>query len=90
MFIDVKYTVWQRAHFSDEADVEEIIGEIEKEHINAKSELPEVIYDDTFGFIENEVLFNTENYIAAYENGAATINVYNDDGEKVWTNFEEI
>lgn len=89
MYIDVKYTIWQRAKFSDEANINIVIEKLKAEHEFDKYNVPDVIHDDTYGFIENEILYDTDEFMSPQENNAATIEVYNDKHECVWTNFDE-
>lgn len=72
-YIDVKYTIWQRLHYNDEADMKKLAKIIEKTgSVND-------IVEEEFGFIENEVLYDTEEFITPEENKASTIEVYKDD-----------
>lgn len=78
-WIDTKVTIWIRAHFSNEADMQEVIRQIKEGDINN-------IYDESNGFIECETLFDTEVHIAPKDNhGDATVEVYKGD-EVIWEN----
>jgi hypothetical protein len=78
-YIDVKVTVWNRLHFSEESNMQGISDLIKEEGLD------EVI-DDKLGFLESETLFDTEERMTPAENGnQATIEVYADSKE-IWTN----
>lgn len=69
-YVDVKHTIWQRIHFKDDADMDRIVGDIER------TGDAEELYDEEYGFEENEVLYDTAEFIPAKENQAPTIEVY--------------
>lgn len=78
-YIDVKVTVWNRLHFSEESNMQGIVDLIKEDGLD------EVI-DDKLGFIESETLFDTEERITPADNGnQSTIEVYAD-GTEIWTN----
>lgn len=78
-YVDVKITVWQRHHFTDETDMQQII-----EMIKVKG-LDEVI-DDAAGFTESEILFETQSDMTPEENERqSTIEVYRDE-TPLWNN----
>lgn len=71
-FVDIKVTVWNRVHFSDEANMQEVTDLIKQGNI-------ESIFDENLGFEEEETLFDTEGYLSVEENdGCSTIEVYED------------
>ena len=78
-YIDIKETIWRRYHFSDEANMEEIIKELEKGSFD--------IFDiDSAKFQESEVLYDTGQSITPEENGGEpTIEVYNKE-VMIWDN----
>ena len=83
-YVDIKYTIWQRVHFHKETNMNEIIELI-------KTGNEDSIFDEELGFMENEVLYDTEEQLSLEDNeGNATIEVYqgNDNGnqELIWDN----
>jgi len=71
-FVDIKVTVWNRVHFSDEANMQEVTDLIKQGNI-------ESIFDEDLGSEEKETLFDTEEYLSVEENdGCSTIEVYED------------
>lgn len=81
-YVDVKYTIWQRIHFNDDADMDKIVDNIQK------TGDVEDLYDDEYGFEENEVLYDTAEFIPAKENQASTIEVYKNN-ELIYENWKE-
>lgn len=78
-FVDTKVSIWTRAHFTDEADMQEIIRQIKKEGLNSA-------FSDENGYTEYEILYDTEVPIKPENNnGAPTIEVYQGD-EVIWDN----
>src|SRR5690606_29628233 len=78
-YIDVKVTVWNRLHFSEESNMKGIADLIQQEGI-------EEVIDDKLGFAESETLYDTEERLEPRDNGGqATIEVY-EDGKEVWNN----
>ncbi len=78
-YIDVKVTVWNRLHFSEQSDMQGIADLI-------KEDGQDEVIDDKLGFIESETLYDTEEKLTLAENGnQATIEVYADSKE-IWTN----
>ncbi|MBN8878030.1 MAG: hypothetical protein J0I32_10825 [Sphingobacteriales bacterium] len=78
-YIDVKVTVWNRLHFSDQSNMRGIADLIKEDGLD------EVI-DDKIGFLESEILYDTEEKLIPADNGnQATIEVYAD-GTEIWTN----
>ncbi|MFT3749082.1 MAG: hypothetical protein QM768_12225 [Agriterribacter sp.] len=78
-YIKVKVTVWHKLHYTEQANMPGLADII---HENG---LEEVI-DDKLGFLESEILYDTENRLQpAGNDNRATIEVYAD-GKKIWTN----
>ena len=78
-YIDNKVTVWQRFHFSDNADMNKLIEEIKTSGLD-------YVIDDNFGFEEFEILNDTEGSLTVEENdGESTIEVYKK-GEIIYSN----
>ena len=70
-YIDYKTTIWQRLYFTDETDMQEKIKKLEKDY------LPFDLAEAGEGFIENEILYDTQEFITAEENdGQSTIEVF--------------
>jgi hypothetical protein len=82
-YLDRKVTMWVRDHFTIEAQSEkEAINKVIK---SAKNEL----YEGQLPFEgETETLYDTEEFIEAKENQASTVEIFKEDGETIWENFE--
>lgn len=78
-YVDVKITVWQRYHFNDETDMQKIIAAIEK---NGMDE----IISDEYGFIESEILFDTEEELTPEENGRCSTIEVCVNNTSIWNN----
>lgn len=83
-YIDTKVTVWGRIHLKDDADMNKLIETLKKNNsINS-------ICDESLGFSEYEILYDTEEEITPEENnGDPTIEVFDDaisSVEPLWTN----
>lgn len=79
-YVDVKEIVWRRAHFKEGTNMESVIEVINKEGIDS-------IFDDELGFTENEILYDTADYIPLEDNGGdSTIEVYDNNEEIIWEN----
>lgn len=69
-YIDVKETIWRRFHFSDTADMEKLLQELEENNFDQ-------IDIDAAGFQVSETLYDTSQSITPDENGGEpTIEVY--------------
>jgi hypothetical protein len=78
-YIDVKVTIWNRLHFSEESNMKGIADLIQESGID------EVI-DDQLGFAESTPLYETEKRITSDENDQqSTIEVYAE-GNLIWEN----
>jgi hypothetical protein len=78
-YVDTKCTIWTRAYFTDDTDMDKIIQQIKEGTTNS-------IYDENKGFIECETLYDTELHIAPKDNyGDATVEVYRGE-EVIWEN----
>lgn len=79
-YVDVKVTVWQRLHFSNHANMDEIV------HLLKTTGNSNSICEDDLGFRELETLFDTElPFSPVQNNGDATIEVYSNN-ETIWSN----
>jgi len=66
VYVDYKVTIWRRAHFRDDTNIEELQKQLE--------DFKDNIFDEDLGFTEDEFLFETEEDLPASENeGYATI-----------------
>lgn len=80
-YVDTKVTVWQRLHFDDSANMENVI-EVLKRTGNTND-----ICDDMFGFRECETLYDSETHITPAQNdGNATLEIYNGNSYPEWQN----
>ena len=78
-YIDVKETIWRRFHFSDTADMEKLLQELEENNFDQ-------IDIDSAGFQEAKVLYDTGQSITPEENGGEpTVEVYHKK-EMIWNN----
>lgn len=78
-YIEYKTTVWQRAEFKDKKSLEEAISYI-------KSGFIEDIFEEEAGFVQNEVLFYTSEFVEKKDNSnLPTVEAY-EDSELIWTN----
>jgi hypothetical protein len=78
-YIDIKVTVWNRIHFTDDADMQKLVDLIQQIGIDS-------IYEDESGFSELETLYDTESSVTPEQNdGEATIEVYEKD-RYIWNN----
>ena len=66
VYVDYKVTIWRRAHFKDDTNIEELQKQLE--------DFKDNIFDEDLGFTEDEFLFETEEDMPTSENeGYATI-----------------
>lgn len=89
-YIDQKLTIWQRLHFNDNADMNDIIKQLES------GSLPNELCGEENGFVECEILYDTEEFIRSDENdGQSTIEVYSEEKDTtvmptmIWDNSYE-
>lgn len=69
-YVLYKTEVWQRASFSDEADMQEIAKMINEGNFMD-------IFNDELGFEENDTLYDTESYVYPEDNDdEPTLEVY--------------
>jgi len=79
-YIDYKITIWKRLHFSDDANMNNIVDTLKE-----TNDLDNV-FDDDLGFKESEILYDTENKIAVEDNDYnTTIEVYSN-CSLIWEN----
>lgn len=87
---DVKYTIWERHHFTVEADSkEQAITKVKETADFYSFDGVSEIDTENFGkFQECEPLFDTLEYIPSEENGASTIEIYTEKGELIFENYD--
>lgn len=69
VYVDYKVTIWRRAHFRDDTNIEELQKQLE--------DFKDNIFDEYLGFTEDEFLFETEEDMPVSENeGYATIELH--------------
>ena len=83
MYIDYKVTVWRRAYLSEDADSKKVIQVLEEDGLGD-------VFDEELGFVEQEILYETEEDMTPEENGGcATIEVHEDNNfidNLIWSN----
>lgn len=71
--IDYKTTIWQRAMFKDEESLNLALKAYKENGIDS-------IFDEEIGFIENEILHDTDEHIPPEENeGFSTVEAFAND-----------
>ena len=69
VYVDYKVTIWRRAHFKDDTNIEELQKQLE--------DFKDNIFDEDLGFTEDEFLFETEEDFSLDENyGYSTIELH--------------
>ena len=68
-YIDYKTTIWQRAKFEDEESLNLALKALKEDGLDS-------IFDEKIGFIENEILYDTDSFLSLEESGNSTIEVY--------------
>ena len=81
-YVDYKCTVWNRIHFPKNKDMNSVIRVLKASEYNINE-----IFENG---CEMETLFDAEEYIPCDENQASTIQVYNNDGELLYENMEDM
>ena len=86
MYIDYKVTLWKRIHFNENTNPEKIIQVLEEDGL-------EDVFDDDLGFVEQEILYDTEEEMTSEENGGcSTIEVYENNNpvdDLIWSNGKD-
>ena len=73
VYVDYKVTIWRRAHFRDDTNIEELQKQLE--------DFKDNIFDEYLGFTEDEFLFETEEDMPVSENeDYATIELHEEKG----------
>ena len=78
VYVDYKVTIWRRAHFRDDTNIEELQKQLE--------DFKDNIFDEDLGFTEDEFLFETEEDLYLDQNdGFSTIKLHEvtKDGDKI-------
>lgn len=82
MYLDVKYSVWERLYLNEDATESNIISILENNQKDVKLGLiPDKIHEM---IAESNVLLETETVLPADEN--ATVELYNDEHKLIWNN----
>ena len=82
-YVDVKETIWRRFHFSDTADMQEIVKELKQGSFDS-------VDIDSLGFLEGETLYDTATTLEPEENsGESTIEVYKKE-QMIWDNVNSL
>ena len=69
VYVDYKVTIWRRAHFRDDTNIKELQKQLE--------DFKDSIFDEELGFIEDEILLETEEDFPLDENyGYSTIKLH--------------
>lgn len=80
IYVDYKTTIWQRMSFSDDTKKEEIIRRLKEEGLDNISE-------EELGFIENKILYETEERLTPDENnGCSTVEVLDENNRYIYDN----
>ena len=83
MYIDYKVTIWKRIHFNENTDPKKVIQVLEEDGLG-------YVFDEELGFVEQEILYETEEEITPEENrGCSTIEVYENNNpvdNLIWSN----
>ena len=84
-YVDVKYTIWNRYHLKDDADIDTIVERLKQDAD------PDTlyVYSEEESPVYSETLDDTSEFIKAEENdGYATIEVYDESQglDTIWTN----
>lgn len=86
MYIDYKVTVWKRAYLSEDVDSKKVIQVLEEDGLGD-------VFDEELGFIEQEILYETERDMTPEENGGySTIEVHEDNNpvdDLIWSNGKD-
>jgi hypothetical protein len=72
-YIDYKTTIWQRAKFKDEESLNLALEAYNEEGID-------FIFNEEIGFIENEILYDTDSHVHLEENdNCSTVTIWAND-----------
>lgn len=86
MYIDYKVTVWKRIHFNENTNPKKVIQAMEEGGLDD-------VFDEELGFVEQEILYETEEEITPEENGGcSTIEVYENNNpvdDLIWSNGKD-
>lgn len=82
-YIDKKFTTWNRIHFEGtETQMNNCL-------YIAKMGEEDCLYDERYGFTENETLIEAQEEITVEENnGCSTVELYDEEGNLIWQNGE--
>lgn len=78
-YIDYKTTIWQRAKFKDKESLDKAIKSAKKGYL-------EDVFDEDIGFVENVILYETEENVHVENNlGSPTIEAF-ENYKLIWSN----
>ena len=81
-YIDEKVTIWRRTYYNVEGTEEEIKNKLIDQF--------ESKYPTDIEIFDSEILYETEESITPEENnGMPTIEIFNDNGDTIWSNVKE-
>lgn len=81
-YIDEKVTIWRRTYYNVEGTEEEIKNKLIDQF--------ESKYPTDIEIFDSEILYETEESISPEENnGRPTIEIFNDNGDTIWSNVKE-
>ena len=86
MYIDYKVTVWRRVYFNEDTDSKKVIQVLEEDGLG-------YVFDEELGFVEQEILYETEEDMTPEENGGcSTIEVHENNNpvdDLIWSNGKD-
>ena len=86
MYIEYKVTCWKRVHFNENTNPKKVIQVLEEDGLG-------YVFDEELGFVEQEDLYETEQYMTPEENGGcSTIEVYENNNpadDLIWSNGKD-
>ena len=90
MHIDQKVTIWTRIKFHGNEDEQEDVKNTILEKLNSGATVNDILDNDEVGDIEFETLYETSEDLTIEQNeGNATIEFYNDEGELIFDNSKK-
>lgn len=90
-YLDRKITIWQRDHFTINAkSIEDATKRVKEEASILKEEYSDIMIEgDSVEHNQSEFIFETEEFMFPEENKAPTIEIYTEDGECIYENYNE-
>lgn len=85
MYIDSKYTIWERRYFNEKATESKVLEILQKNRRELKRGITPVELEEMI--VKNDIILDTQEPMTTHENHReATIEVYNDEQELIWDN----